>query len=434
MNPHQIVERPRRVRLPIEILVMIVELPIQKDSKAILRASDPITKWLLAFTRVCKATYPTASKLLWRYCLCIDSKQRALDFMRFLANPLYYPSREPWKVRDEARLFLAPFPQKTEPQDSNGETEPEVPSAPVEEAELQATDPQEPPIHRSNPSGPMNPADSDDSSEISDSSDSGSVRSFIFRYPPSPLNDLETARTTHGILATLAPILKTLIIDMPLRSLHPPADEKGIRRILRRGFEALVNLEEFVSVHDDLFLDATLDPEMEENVWSTCWPKLRRLCLFGQEVDEKLWATMAHHRHLETVVLSGPTPHYYQVPGWDIKGLWFENLPGKRRYPRKLSLVLVNCIGKEADLRRFAASWKKLDPKNRLNIRNFTLQAPLVKAYDGAIETWPLLAADLCQYWITEKALDGGLWDVVRKKHEAWLRDPGPLKPRAQYY
>ncbi|KAJ4217587.1 hypothetical protein NW759_008896 [Fusarium solani] len=433
MNPHQIVERPRRVRLPIEILVMIVELPIQKDSKAILRASDPITKWLLAFTRVCKATYPTASKLLWRYCLCIDSKQRALDFMRFLANPLYYPPRDPWKVRDEARLFLAPFPQQIEPQDSDGESEPEVPSAP-EEAEPQTIEPQEPSNYGSNPSRPMNSADSDDSSEVSDSSDDSSVRSFIFRYPPSPLNDLETARTTHGILATLAPILKTLIIDMPLRSLHPSNDEKGIRKILRRGFEALVNLEEFVSVHDNLFLAATLTPSMEENVWSTYWPKLRRLSLFGQEVDEALWATMAKARHLETVILSGPTPHYYQDPGWDIKGHWFEYLPGKRRYPRKLSLVLLNCTGQEADLRRFAASWKKLDPKNRLNIRNFTIQAPLVKAYDGEMETWPLYGADLCQHWITEKALDGTLWKDVQKKHEAWLRDPGPLKRRKQYY
>lgn len=433
MNPHQIIERPRRVRLPIEILVMIIELPIQKDSKAILRASDPITKWLLAFTRVCKATYPTASKLLWRFCLCIDSKQRALDFMRCLANPLYYPPREPWKVRDEARLFLAPFPQKIESQNSNGESEPGVSSAPVE-AEPQTIELREPPPHRPNPNRHRDPADSDSSSEISYSSDSGSVRSFIFRYPPSPLDDLETARTTQGILATLAPILKTLIIDMPLRSLHPRADENGIRRILRRGFEALENLEEVVSVHDNLFLEATMEPDEEENVWATCWPKLRRLCLYGQEVDEEFWATLAHHRRLETVVLSDPAPKYCLAAEWNIKGLWLDNLPGKRKYPRKMSLVLLNCIGREVDLRMYAASWQKLDPKNRVNIRDFTLQTPLVEAYDGPMENWPLGPADLCQYFITEKALNGTLWNDVLKKHEAWLKDPGPRKERAQYY
>lgn len=430
MRLQETVDRPRRVSLPTEILLMIIELPIPKDSRPILRASDPITKWLLAFTRACKTTYPVASQLLWRYCLCIDSKQRAEDFMRFLANPLYYPPRVPWKVRGTARLYLAPFPQKIESQDANGRSRPGAPGAAVEEAEPQAVEPPQPLNHGSNLGSSMNSADGDDSSEVSDSSDTSSASSFVFRYPPSPLNDLQTARTTEGILASLAPALKTLIINMPLRTLEPSSDDQGIRPILRRGFEALVNLEEIVSVRDDLYLVGT-DSYMEEHVWTTYWPKLRRVSLYNPDVDEYLWSAMAQLRDLELAIFSRSSPSYCQTTHWAIKQHWFDYLPDSRRKSQKLSLVLLDCAGELPDLRCFAASWKRLDPKNRLKIRNFTVQAPLVEPSDGDIWRRALPPADLCQHWVEETALNGTLWDDVQNKHEAWLRDPGTRRRHA---
>ncbi|KAJ4313270.1 hypothetical protein N0V84_009498 [Fusarium piperis] len=215
---------------------------------------------------------------------------------------------------------------------------------------------------------------------------------------------------------------------MPLRSLHPSSDDQGIRPILRRGFEALVNLEEVVSVRDDLYLDATLASNMEEHVWTTYWPKLRRISLYNPDVDEALWASMAQLRDLELVIFSRAGPSYYQTPEWNIKQHWFEYLPDNQRKSQRLSVVFLGCAGENPDLRMFAASWKRLDPKNRLKIRNFTVQAPLVEAYNGDAWTWPHPPADLCQHWMTEKALDGTLWDDVQNKHEVWLRDPGTLR------
>ncbi|KAM0421489.1 hypothetical protein ACHAPT_010662 [Fusarium lateritium] len=424
MQPQQTVDRPSYLPLPIDILVMIIEALAPEDPRPILPASDPITKTLLALTRVSKATYPTASKLLWQNCLYIDSKQRAQDFLRFLSNELYYPHVVPSKARGAARLYLSPFPQEVDPQDSDGDSEPDVPNVSIEEAELQATEPQEPSLHEPNLSISINSPEEDANWEdIPDSETSSGDFSIDSEDPPSPLDDLPTAQTTHGILVALAPVLKTLIIDMPLRSLYPPQDRQSIRPILRRGFEAVVNLEEFVSVRDELFLATRRKrPSPEPPVWAAHWPKLRRLSLYNQDVEEKIWRAMAQLRDLEVAVFPRPDPLSDELPEWNMKEHWLNALPANQQESREFFMILVDCPGLHPDLRGFSASWRQIDPQNRFQVRNFTIQPPLSEAYDEGMSTWPLSPGDLCQIWIKKKALDGTLWDAVQKRHEVWLK------------
>ena len=75
---------------------------------------------------------------------------------------------------------------------------------------------------------------------------------------------------------------------MPLRTLHPEEDHKGVRPVLRQGFEALVNLGECVSVEDELYLHVHFYLREESPVWATCWPRLRRLYLYNVMLDDEI--------------------------------------------------------------------------------------------------------------------------------------------------
>jgi hypothetical protein len=97
--------------------------------------------------------------------------------------------------------------------------------------------------------------------------------------------------------------LSKLIIDMPLRTCYPTDDHLGVRPVLREAFERLVNLEEFVSTKDDLYLDTR--SEEYALIW-TKWPKLKRMALYGVYLDSRFWQQVALHPSLEVLALTSP--------------------------------------------------------------------------------------------------------------------------------
>ncbi|KAF4435162.1 F-box-like domain-containing, partial [Fusarium albosuccineum] len=105
------------ITLPVDIILLIIESLVPKNTQPILPASNPVTKTLVAFTRVCKATYPVASRLLWNFCLYIDSPDRATQFLRFLSSAPALPRARPWQAYDSASLFLAPYKEEDEEDD-----------------------------------------------------------------------------------------------------------------------------------------------------------------------------------------------------------------------------------------------------------------------------------------------------------------------------
>lgn len=390
MQPNSLNNSDPQIRLPWDVILLVIELLTQPHKDAILSSSHTVTKTLLALTRVCRTTYPTASRLLWRHCVYLDSSQKSKEFLSSLSTPS--PLERPWLAFEPASVFLSPFADETAG-DQTSET-------------FEATsDPGSP----SEPFSPYHEASSD-----SDSS------AFFGRR--SPLNDLPTACLVQEILFRLAPILKKLVIDMPLRSLYTEYDYQGVRPVLRLGFEALANLEEFVSVRDELYIDIDEWPSSQEPlVWATKWPNLRRLGLYNLDLDSgrSAWDAMAHLSHLDTVVFTRPDAH-----GVNIKQRWAD---ATRTGPaevgqviqRRLKCIFVDCDGKVPPIfSEYEDSWRALDPENRLQIVKIAVALLVENAGAGESGLRVDCPIEACQVWIKKHALSGTLWDTSLHKHK----------------
>ncbi|KAF2029017.1 hypothetical protein EK21DRAFT_44172, partial [Setomelanomma holmii] len=117
------------------------------------------------------------------------------------------------------------------------------------------------------------------------------------------IDDLPLCSWVRELLFFTCESLTKLVIDMPLRTCYPEDDHLAVRPVLRESFERLVNLVEFVSVQDELYLDV-FDQE-HACVWAH-WPRLKRLSLYNVAADEQFWHRVAAHPCLDTLVLSVP--------------------------------------------------------------------------------------------------------------------------------
>lgn len=364
-----------QISLSWDVILLVIELLTQPHKDAILSSSHTVTKTLLALTRVCRTTYPTASRLLLRHCVYLDSSQKSKDFLSSLSTPSLL--ERPWLAFEPASVFLSPFADET--------------------ADDQTSD-----IFEAAFSEVFSP--DNEASSASDWSD--------FSWPGSPLNDLPTACLVQEILFRLAPVLKKLVIDMPLRSLDREHDDQGVRPVLRLGFEALANLEEFVSVRDELYLDIDARPSQEPLVWATKWPNLRRLGLYNLDLDSRrsVWDAMASLSHLDTVVFTRPDAH-----GVDMKQRWAD---ATRTRPaeviqRRLKCIFVDCNVNVAPIfSEYEDSWRALDPENRLQIEKIAVALLMENAGAGESGLRVDCPVEACQAWIKKHALSGTLWDT----------------------
>jgi hypothetical protein len=120
------------------------------------------------------------------------------------------------------------------------------------------------------------------------------------------IDDLPVAKWIYELFSIIHPTLKRLVIDIPLRSLYPEDDHLSVRPILRAAFLRLVNIEEFASVRDELYLRSVVDDweaALEEIVWAQ-YPQLRRLALYNPNVDDLFAEAAKSLQHLDTVVLT----------------------------------------------------------------------------------------------------------------------------------
>ncbi|KAF2474259.1 uncharacterized protein BDR25DRAFT_216733 [Lindgomyces ingoldianus] len=237
------------------------------------------------------------------------------------------------------------------------------------------------------------------------------LRAFLLGIPTDPelrnttalvlapfgntIDDQPTATWVRELFFYTCSSLTRLIIDIPLRSLYPEHDHLDVRRILRAGFCRLENLEEFVSVRDELFLDLTHHGS-EPSVWQS-WPKLRRLGLYNVDADMGFWLNIAKMPHLETLVLTRAD----SLSDVDIKHSLFLNASPNADLRLK---ILIIYIGEDPILPLHLAQipWSKIDPGGKVTVMLYKIGT--FCPGDVSIET--------CQEWVRSKAEDGTLWDL----------------------
>jgi hypothetical protein len=369
-----------------EIILLIIENLVSTPS-AIYPAYDLVTKTLVAFTTVCSQTSSTASRLLWKHCMYIDSSRRARYFVEHLTS-LWPPTIH---ERGPVRLFLRPFDNiASEESTDDDEEQPQLSSSidregeGVDEYEL------------------IGSPTSTQSSE----------------WPPSPLDDLPTATLVQDMFRMLAPVLTSLIIDMPLRSLYPESDHRGVRKVLRHGFELLVNLEEFVSVRDELYL-ATVVDWAEAPVWSMCWPLLRRIALYNPLVemaqssdDEGNSVRLLLERlpQLELAVLTrsdGDFRNAYVDTG--LEG-YNPLLPRSKT----LTWAFVDCKDKVTGSGGPYEKWRKIgEVGGKTQIVTMTLDS-LYHCWKYELPPEGVDAILLSQEWVLQESVAGTLWEKAK--------------------
>ncbi|KAF4448615.1 hypothetical protein F53441_7990 [Fusarium austroafricanum] len=399
-------------KLPVEVILLIIEhLVTKNEPRPILPASDLTTKTLLALTTVSKAIYPVASRLLFQNCLYIDSCEKAQQFRYYLSQKSPVTGRSPCEAYGSARLFLSPFTSLggySSP--GYAPVSPVMPSTPAHS--LPHGDPEP---------DPLEPQHSEEAIPSPDYSPDS---------PVSPLSDLPTVKAVNEILITLAPILKSIVVDMPLRSLYPEDDHQRVRKILRHGFEALINIEELTSVRDELYL-ATVERlgdswAREPEVWAQ-WPKLRRLALYNVMADNDLWEVMMSCEQLEVAVFTRPDYEYDH--GWmlpNIKQQWctaWNAVKNKRGMTSsndempyqgpEITLAFCNWASSLVSFDELLPRWHALDPDNRICI----MTVPTDGAQAGGDEQDTDDVIWDSQYWIKERALHGTLWENIKTEN-----------------
>lgn len=222
------------------------------------------------------------------------------------------------------------------------------------------------------------------------------------------IDDQPTATWIRELFSYTSTTLKRLIIDMPLRSVYPERDHLGVRNILREGFQRLEQLEEFVSVRDELFLDVNWHGG-EPAFW-TKWPKLKRLAIYNPSTHPAFWRDVAKMSNLETIVMTradGLREH-------DIKAQYF------RHCNRPLKVLLINIDGQQMRYGNFRrGKWDTVDPKKSMTIMTYSI--PLFMD-DDPIE--------VCQDYVRIGAEHGTLWgwegEVIQHPPKFDLPVPSP--------
>lgn len=94
--------------LPLELIYQIMDYSLPENPNELLPASDIRTKTLLAFTRVCRATYSLASTYLMRHCVYLDSRIRLARFLDALERSAATPTGRD-RFNNVTAMYLALF-------------------------------------------------------------------------------------------------------------------------------------------------------------------------------------------------------------------------------------------------------------------------------------------------------------------------------------
>lgn len=408
------------LQLPAELILHIISFICPRSSQTLIPTYDGTSQTLLSLMQVSRLTHAAAIKIFRQHCIYIDSNAKAQAFAQCLERSLGGSRLNvDTALRGITSLYLSPFVALPQPEET--------------EIEANATRRgEERYIHRQSDERGANDYHHLDSDNIGDSgdnennhrggNDSSSSSSSSFISEPSPLSHLPTVRAIRQIFQYLSPTLSRLVISLPLRSLYPEDDHTRVRPILRSAFELLENIEEFVSVQDELYLSTIEErPSRESLVWATFWPKLRRLSLYNPalEPDERIWGLIASLAGLETVVFvrADGLDDMYRNETWSGALVAAKDGGNCREKTQKpLTITLVNIASEQPPSSRHPALTQRIAnllPNRRIRVLLSNVPMPPVPGgSDGDILSFcPTSPRWLTQDWVQGHAVRGTLWD-----------------------
>ncbi|KAF2482478.1 hypothetical protein BDY17DRAFT_160702 [Neohortaea acidophila] len=243
-----------------------------------------------------------------------------------------------------------------------------------------------------------------------------STSMYLSPFLGDTIDDAGVVANIKTLFAFLSNSLQRLVINMPLRNMSPedPSAPK-IQPALRDAFAQLRNLDQFVSVQDELYLDSSSlsNHPAEPQVWAS-WPRLKHLGLYNvdirsQSVREGLRALPG----LETLVLTRP------------HGLVDEELTLTMSCLNASAKVIIintpeghrnGVFGQKAPSMIDSQGKARCEPSHHVHDfgRLHRLDVPKERSTRW---TWGFRQrkrfddVTTCQHWMERKALDGTLWE-----------------------
>lgn len=228
---------------------------------------------------------------------------------------------------------------------------------------------------------------------------------FLAPFDRPLLDDVPTAKLVRALLYAAGGSLRRLVVRMPFATLHPLADHMGVRGILREGFAQLERLEEFVGLDEypNLNLAASRAPRLRtEDIWNA-WPALRRLVVFGAEMDdEKLWDGLARLPRLTDVVLARPR----NVGVLDMKDEYFaagaevREKGGEFDAGKEMRVMLMDVSYDVQDIQ--TSGWAAKDPEGAMMVEVYEVPTSF---YDDETEQETVAS------WVSGGVWSGQIWD-----------------------
>ncbi|KAF9894569.1 hypothetical protein FE257_006454 [Aspergillus nanangensis] len=233
---------------------------------------------------------------------------------------------------------------------------------------------------------------------------------FLAPFPSYNIAEPHIVRQVDRLFSQASASLRTLVINIPLRSLYPNEDDQGLRKIVRGAFCRLTALEEFCSAQDELYCDALTTGD-EPAVW-TLWPRLKKLALYNACLDPSFVQGLQGCPNLTHVVFTRADCVLESLP---------ENVTSTLPWPSLKRVIIVNTHEDHTrEVRRREAGWEtsfvgwlsrgqRTTPPEDHDYQNLE---PLV-----SLITVPIPVGkegndiEVCQEWVCSHALDGSLWD-----------------------
>jgi hypothetical protein len=350
-------------RLPTELLLHTIDCLIPSKPPVAFPASHIVTRTLLKLCLVSKTIHYAAIRLLFAHCVYVDSPDR----LRLLQQTLVDHHLE--------RAFGSRIPRQL-PLDRD------LPDFNLE-------------TRRENTSKPF-------------------INSlFLAPFPDDTIDSPEIAQLVLGLCTTIGHYLTRLVIDIPLRSLHPEDDPNNVRPFLQAAFQELVALEEFVSTRDELYLDVTKRDREHPAVWST-WPNLKRLALYNVDVSSmRFLRDIQQCRQLTHLVLTRADGLIERV--FPSSPPLFPPLPLQMSHSIQRVLIVNFTEDHEyspAFSRRRSEDcflgkvWTATSDSQKHKLQIVRIDVPLPGFGDTHYEI------EFCQEWVCEAAIQGTLWEL----------------------